>query len=307
MEGRIYGSSNGAFRATRWAPKPKGSGEPARALPPLYFLHVWWARRPLTPSRAAVLASLAPADTDPGLFLRQLGIERVQALVHGEPWTLTGELLSKVRQDGPGTECLPVDARVHRALEAEDERRAQNRQLIASLKAKDNGLSQHPVLCRWEEESRPLPKPWPAVGQTLPVRRIPGDPAHVNERIDFARLNAVKTAIGREIRWAPEDLYAYDRSYNHPPQGHGETKTLLDPTAGGGSIPFEGLRLGHRVIANELNPVAATILSMPHWISQPGSAKILLRISSAGGANFSFTSRTGWTAWPLFLPCRVRK
>jgi putative DNA methylase len=26
------------------------------ALPPLYFLHVWWARRPLTPSRAAILA-----------------------------------------------------------------------------------------------------------------------------------------------------------------------------------------------------------------------------------------------------------
>ena len=30
------------------------------ALPPLYFLHVWWARRPLTPSRAAIVASLAP-------------------------------------------------------------------------------------------------------------------------------------------------------------------------------------------------------------------------------------------------------
>ena len=30
------------------------------ALPPLYFLHVWWARRPLTVSRAAVLASLLP-------------------------------------------------------------------------------------------------------------------------------------------------------------------------------------------------------------------------------------------------------
>ena len=28
------------------------------ALPPLYYLHVWWARRPLTPSRAAILASL---------------------------------------------------------------------------------------------------------------------------------------------------------------------------------------------------------------------------------------------------------
>ncbi len=34
----------------------------------------------------------------------------------------------------------------------------------------------------------------------------------------------------------------------------------LDPTAGGGSIPFEALRLGHHVIANELNPVATTIL-----------------------------------------------
>src|SRR3954468_21203946 len=31
------------------------------APPPLYFLHVWWARRPLTVSRAAILASLLPA------------------------------------------------------------------------------------------------------------------------------------------------------------------------------------------------------------------------------------------------------
>jgi len=31
------------------------------ALPPLYFLHIWWARRPLTVSRAAILASLLPA------------------------------------------------------------------------------------------------------------------------------------------------------------------------------------------------------------------------------------------------------
>lgn len=31
------------------------------ALPPLYFLHVWWARRPLLTSRAAILASILPA------------------------------------------------------------------------------------------------------------------------------------------------------------------------------------------------------------------------------------------------------
>lgn len=50
------------------------------ALPPLYFLHVWWARRPLTVSRAAILASLLPAyptgnDEDarpwPAKFLKQ--------------------------------------------------------------------------------------------------------------------------------------------------------------------------------------------------------------------------------------------
>ena len=34
------------------------------AVPPTYYLHVWWARRPLVASRAAVLASLLPADTD---------------------------------------------------------------------------------------------------------------------------------------------------------------------------------------------------------------------------------------------------
>ena len=28
------------------------------ALPPLYFLHIWWARRPLLTSRAAILASV---------------------------------------------------------------------------------------------------------------------------------------------------------------------------------------------------------------------------------------------------------
>ena len=48
------------------------------ALPPTYYLHVWWARRPLVASRAAVLASLLPADADRERFLHVLGI-------HGDP------------------------------------------------------------------------------------------------------------------------------------------------------------------------------------------------------------------------------
>ena len=48
------------------------------ALPPIYYLHVWWARRPLVASRAAVLASLLPADADRKTFMHILGI-------HGDP------------------------------------------------------------------------------------------------------------------------------------------------------------------------------------------------------------------------------
>jgi adenine-specific DNA methylase len=48
------------------------------ALPPIYYLHVWWARRPLVASRAAILASLLPADADRSRFLHAIGI-------HGSP------------------------------------------------------------------------------------------------------------------------------------------------------------------------------------------------------------------------------
>ena len=41
-------------------------------------LHVWWARRPLVAARAAVLASVLPADADRDRFLHVLGI-------HGDP------------------------------------------------------------------------------------------------------------------------------------------------------------------------------------------------------------------------------
>src|SRR5580692_10559127 len=44
------------------------------ALPPTYYLHVWFARRPLIASRAAILASLLPACADRKQFLREIGI-----------------------------------------------------------------------------------------------------------------------------------------------------------------------------------------------------------------------------------------
>ena len=230
------------------------------ALPPLYYLHVWWARRPLTPSRAAVLGSLLPAGTDPDWFLRQLGIEKVQALVNGEPWTLTGQLLGRLITDNSGSEWLPVDATVLRALQKEQERREKNREIIRKLNNADPDLGSHPVVIRWDRESQPLPKPWPKEGDRIQVQRVVADPAHVNERIEFAKSERVKNILGYDLRWDAEDLYGYGRAYIHNPFPATDALTVLDPAAGGGSIPFEAMRQGHRVIANDLNTVAAVIL-----------------------------------------------
>lgn len=229
------------------------------ALPPLYFLHVWWARRPLTPSRAAIVASLAPAGTDPDTFVRELGIERKVVKFGDQFWALTGKLLERVELSN-GQEWLPVDAVVQRAFLKENERREEARSVIGQLLAGPDEVASHPVLKRWAEEVKPLPIGGFGLGDFLPVSRIMGDPAHVAERIEFAKLPEVKDILGGELRWTSEDLYAYGRAFanDHPPKPSG--LVVLDPTSGGGSIPFEALRLGHTVIANELNPVATTIL-----------------------------------------------
>ena len=68
----------------RWLPIAELGVESTRERTPMTpfpapnRLHVWWARRPLVASRAAVLASLLPADVDRDKFLHVLGI-------HGDP------------------------------------------------------------------------------------------------------------------------------------------------------------------------------------------------------------------------------
>jgi adenine-specific DNA methylase len=230
------------------------------SLPPLYFLHVWWARRPLAPSRAALIAALLPGDTDPDWFLRELGIAQAQALVNGEPWTLTEEKELKRIITEDEQEYFVVDRSAEAWLEQEQRRRRKNRDLIAGLIRKDAALASDPILVRWQQESQPLPSPLPVRGAKLPVRRPAADPAHVNERIAFARSDRIKKLLSRVLQWDRQDLYGYGRAFAHHPTPASRRFVILDPTAGGGSIPFEALRLGHEVIANELNPVATVIL-----------------------------------------------
>ncbi|MCY4155845.1 MAG: DUF1156 domain-containing protein [Gammaproteobacteria bacterium] len=124
-------------------------------------LHVWWARAPLVASRAAILASLLPADADQRKFLRALGIH--------------------------------------------------------------------------------------------------GDPVEAKKRIAAATRNGERLGA---------DAYGYKRAFSYSPDEEdrewiksniGAETNVLDPTAGGGSIPFETSRLGLKALANDLNPVACLI------------------------------------------------
>ena len=79
----------------------------AAAHPPVNRLHVWWARRPLTLSRAAILASLLPAAAETDRLLRELGIEKSVMEINGRQWTLnpSDNVLTK-RIEKTGTEVF---------------------------------------------------------------------------------------------------------------------------------------------------------------------------------------------------------
>ena len=92
---------------------------------------------------------------------------------------------------------------------------------------------------------------------------IRGDPVSTRRRLEAAKRS------GRNLG---PDPYGYKRAFTWTPSGDDrewfELATgrslaefsILDPTAGGGSIPLEASRLGLPVSANDLNPVAGLIL-----------------------------------------------
>jgi adenine-specific DNA methylase len=136
------------------------------ALPPTYYLHVWWARRPLVASRAAILASILPEDADKDRFRHALGI-------HGDP------------------------VKTKREIEA------------AKKTGEDLGLNIY--------------------GYDRAFKYLPSQ-----EEKDWLQYEAKRLGL--------------------------DSPTVVDPTAGGGSIPFEALRLGLPTFANDINPVASLIL-----------------------------------------------
>jgi adenine-specific DNA methylase len=135
--------------------------------PPDKRFHVWWARRPLAASRAAVLASVLPADFPHEVFERLMGFWGPAAYV-----VAAEELLASARATGTKI-ANPHGTRAFRA----------------------------------------------------PIREKDIQAAHA----------------------AAIELW-------------GHLPTVMDPMAGGGSIPLESARLGFPTLANEYNPVACSVL-----------------------------------------------
>lgn len=166
------------------------------ALPAPFALHVWWARRPLIASRAAITATLLPAWPD-----------EAEAQEHSD--------LRALRQ----------------ALEAEF------------------------------PKGEPEYHAW--VVQAL---GIAGDPVAARAAIAAARQTGTTTQ---------GNAYGYDRAFtvsaDQPTIDRlrrlaalraevDEPPSVFDPFAGGGSIPFEAVRMSCRSIGIELNPVSVGVL-----------------------------------------------
>ena len=103
------------------------------------------------------------------------------------------------------------------------------------------------------------------------VLGIHGDPVAARSAIERARRTGVRV----------DNPYDYNRAYSYSPNqsdlewlkstlGSSASNFLvLDPTAGGGSIPFETMRFGFSPFANDLNPVASLIMKATvEWPSE---------------------------------------
>ena len=212
-------------------------------LPPIYYLHVWWARRPLTPSRAAVLGSILPADVAPDEFLKELGIRKYQIQV-GE----ASVDIPKSFVEENGTEFY-WSAKLEKIISQEQKLRSELREIVNFLLKENPSLKENKAFRLLEERAKEIDLTKAEVLSRFSAVEVPADPAWFNELLNLTSSYGVRIP----------NLYGYDRAYSNKPSTAYSDITVLDPTAGGGSIPFEAMRLGCKVIANDLNPVATGI------------------------------------------------
>jgi len=110
----------------------------------------------------------------------------------------------------------------------------------------------------------------PAEAKKEDVLKLLGIPIGVDVRKAEDEIMKAKAA-GKRLNYNP---FSWEKSFKHTPSGTElsrlyymlrefwgvERPLVVDPMAGGGSIPFEAMRLGLPVVAGELNPVAFMVL-----------------------------------------------
>ncbi|NJE11464.1 DUF1156 domain-containing protein [Thermococcus sp. MAR1] len=119
----------------------------------------------------------------------------------------------------------------------------------------------------------------------------------------IAKLSKWESSLdGEVIRKAREDIMEYFRQVRDDPNQ--ERPRVLDPFAGGGSIPLEALRLGLETYAVDYNPVAVLILKAvleyPQKYGKKKKGALDQWISGKGGKDYDLVRDVKkWGEWVL--------
>ncbi|MBI2193010.1 MAG: DUF1156 domain-containing protein [Planctomycetes bacterium] len=231
-------------------------------------LHLWWARRPLAASRGIVFASLVPDPDD----------ERCPPEFRLAFNCLLKDKLPKILQSYGEGKKEKRDPDPYRPYDGVPDT-PRNRLLT--------------FIAKWSPEYLDFEKGKSAA------------PTKPDQLLDDRSLVKWETSDpenpqGQEILNIARQLIRVAHGCTHGPECRLEacSPKVLDPFAGGGSIPLEATRLGCQAIANDYNPVAYLILratcEFPQKFGKPGWRE--LRDGGGGGGQAS--SLTNWRLKP---------
>ena len=195
----------------------------ARQRPPQNRLHIWWARRPPTISRAAVLSALLPHDLqlDESVLPPMVSEPSEEDLENLPPKLQPHrEFFQRLLKDVQPTALAPSHKRFLKALGVTGDVSAAYQRIASANNYRVGG------------KTIQMPVEW---GYRHPAA------------FSFTPLQPLLNQLVANCR----DLLNFEK----------ETETVvLDYMAGGGAIPLEATRYGFKVFANELNPVASLVL-----------------------------------------------
>ena len=191
--------------------------------PPQNRLHIWWARRPPTVSRAAILAGLLPYDFQMDMSILPSPVQEpsIEDLID----------LPRRFQEYVDFYKNILDKTAHTSIPNAHQAFLQVMGILGDADAAYRRLKLRDELCLGGPQI-PLPNRW----------------AYPHERA-FA-LNPSTTLLRAVLLEIRHGLGL----------GPDQPIRMADSMAGGGTIPLEAVRYGFEVYANDVNPVAALIL-----------------------------------------------